>query len=606
LRENVLLISHSQYLKTLKTNDYNSTWTFGLGFGGSMSKLKLAAFALATLCSFRIDLTAQSQAKETKTGTSTVSGRVTLKDEPMRGVTVTLREQRPLTMPSDMAAAPRGRTDANGIFRITGVAPGRYYVSAAAPAYVSSERSSGIQQASGRWLNVGDNETIENINFELKRGGVITGSVTDSSGRPLVEERVDLLRLDESGKPQYFYLSDFDMSNTDDRGVYRIYGLPEGRYLVSAGHSPDGIPSPMPNQSRHPRTYHPDITDQSQAKTIEVGEGSEATGIDIVLGDTEKRHTIYGRVVLGETGQPVSGVQLYFRLISPDGRVVDPWSSGIGEATNAKGEFRLQGAAKGKYAVFAQPGQGDDFYSEPAHCDVIDSDVHGVEVRIKQGSTLSGVVVIEGTNDPAIFAKLTQHQFYFSSRSEGLSGSGPGPVKVGQDGSFIVRGLRPGKVSVSPFIRSYSSMNEFTLLRLEHNGAPQPEGITIGPGENITNVRIVVIHTILKIRGEVKVVNGSLPRNLRLYVNARRTQEQPMARGMQNGEVDQGGRFVIENLAPGEYELQLNPGAFPGSAPPDPRLSRAIKQAIQRVMVSNGNQPPITITIDLSQQEGNQ
>jgi protocatechuate 3,4-dioxygenase beta subunit len=570
-----------------------------------MSKLKLTAFALATLCCFRIDLTAQSQAKETKTGTSTVSGRVTLKDEPMRGVSVTLREQRPLVTPSDMATAPRGRTDANGIFRITGLAPGRYLISAAAPAYVSSERSPGFQQTSGKWLNIGENETIENVNIELKRGGVITGSVTDSSGRPLVEERVDLMRLDESGKPQYFYLNNFDMGNTDDRGIYRIYGLPEGRYLVSAGHSPDGILSPVLNQSRYPRTYHPDATDQSQAKAIEVGEGSEATGVDIVFGDAKKTYAIYGRVVLGETGQPVTGVHLYFSLIAPEGRGVQSWS-GPGEPTNAKGEFRLQGAAKGKYAVFARADQGDDFYSEPAYCDVIDGDVHGVEVRIKQGSTLSGLVVIEGTNDPAVLAKLPQLQLSFYSRSEGGNGPGPGPAKVGPDGSFVVRGLRPGKVSLSPYFRNYSSMSEFTLLRLEHNGAPQPEGITIGPGENITNVRAVVIHSILKIRGEVKIVNGTLPGNLRLYVSARRTQEQTMERGMQNGEVDQGGRFVIENLAPGEYELQVTPGFYPGAARPEARLSRALGQAKQKVVVSHNNQPPITIMIDLNQQEGQQ
>jgi hypothetical protein len=591
----------------MKRNNQYSTRTFGLGFGGSMSKLKLAAFALATLCSFRIDLTAQPQAKETRAGTSTVSGRVTLKDEPMRGVTVTLREQRPLITPSDMVAAPRGRTDANGMFRITGVAPGRYFVSAAAAAYVSSGGNSGFQQTNGRWLNVGDNETIENIDIELKRGGVITGTITDSSGRPLVEEQVNLMRLDDNGKPQYFYLNNFDMSNTDDRGIYRIYGLPEGRYLVSAGHSPDGILAPRPSQSRYPRTYHPETTDQSQAKVIEVGESSEATGVDIVLGDAKKTYAIYGRVVLGETGQPVSGVQPYFNLISPDGRGVDSWSSGLGEPTNAKGEFRLQGAVKGKYAVFAARGeQGNDFYSEPAYCDVIDSDVHGVEVRIKQGSTLSGLVVIEGTNDPAIFAKLTQLQFHFYSRSEGMNGPGPGPVKAGPDGSFVVKGLRPGKVSVSPFFRNFGSMNEFTLLRLEHNGAPQPDGIPIGPGENITNARVILIHSVLKIRGEVKVVNGTLPGNLRLYVNARRTQEQTMARGMQNGEVDQGGRFVIENLAPGEYELQVSPGSYPGAARPDARLSRALGQVKQKVVVSSNNQPPITIMIDLSQQEGNQ
>jgi protocatechuate 3,4-dioxygenase beta subunit len=571
-----------------------------------MSKLKLTAFVLATLCSFRIDLTAQPQAKESRAGTSTVSGRVILRDEPMRGVTVTLREQRPMITPSDMVAAPRARTDANGMFRITGVAPGRYFVSAAAAAYVSSGGNSGFDQTNGRWLNVGDNEVIENIDIELKRGGVITGSVTDSSGRPLVEERVDLMRMDESGKPQYFYLNNFDMGNTDDRGVYRIYGLPEGRYLVSAGHSPDGIQSPRPSQSRYPRIYHPDRTDQSQAKVIEVGEGFEATGIDIVLGDAKKTYAIYGRVVHGETGQPVSGVQLYFSPISPDGRGVQSWS-GSGEPTNAKGEFRLQGAVKGKYAVFAARGeQGNDFYSEPAHCDVIDSDVHGVEIRIKQGGTLSGLVVIEGTNDPAVSAKLTQFQFYFYSRSEGVNGPGPSPVKVGPDGSFVVRGLSPGKVSVWPYIRSYNSMNEFTLLRLEHNGAPQPDGIPIGPGENITNARVVVIHSVLKIRGEVKVVNGTLPGNLRLYVNARRTTEQMMGRNMQGGEVDQNGRFVIENLAPGEYELQVSTGFYRGAAQPDARISRAIGQAKQKVVVSSNNQPPITIVVDLSQQEGNQ
>ncbi len=53
-------------------------------------------------------------------------------------------------------------------------------------------------------LNVGDNETIENIDIELKRGGVITVSITDSSGRPLLEEQVDLMRFNESGKPAIF------------------------------------------------------------------------------------------------------------------------------------------------------------------------------------------------------------------------------------------------------------------------------------------------------------------------------------------------------------------------------------------------------------------
>jgi Carboxypeptidase regulatory-like domain len=569
-----------------------------------MSKLKLTAFALATLCCFRIDYTARAQSKETKVGTSTVSGRVTVKDQPMRGVTVTLREQRPLVTQSDMASAPRAKTDANGMFRITGVAAGRYSVSAAALAYVLSEGNPTFQGMSGRMLNVGDNETIENIDIELKRGGVITGSITDSSGRPLVEEQVDLLRFNENGKPQYFYLNTYEIGNTDDRGIYRIYGLPEGRYLVSSGNSPDGFSSPRPSQSRYSKIYHPNVTDQSQAKVIEVGEGSEATGVDIVLGDAKKTYAIFGRVVDGGTGQPVSGVRLYYSSILPDGRAGQSWSS-TGEPTNAKGEFRLQGAVNGKYAIFARGNQGEDFYSEPASCDVVDSDVYGVEVRIKQGSALSGVVVIEGSTDPALLANLPQLQLYFYSRSEGASGPGPGAVKVGSDGSFVVKGLSPGKVLVSPYFRTDGLMNQFVLLRLEHNGATQPEGITIGPGEDISNVRVVVAHSVHKIRGEVKIVNGTLPRNLRLFVNARHLTEQMMERGLRRGEVDQGGRFVIENLASGEYELWVSPQLSPGVPQPE-QLSRAISQVKQKVVVSNNNQPSITFTIDLGQQEGNQ
>ncbi len=571
-----------------------------------MSKLILTAFALATLCCFPLSFTAHAQSKETKAGTSTVSGRVTVKEEPMRGVTVTLREQRPLVTSSDTATAPRAKTDANGIFRITGVASGRYSVSAAAAAYVLSEGNPAYQGMSGRILNVGDNETIENIDIELKRGGVITGSITDSSGRPLVEEQVELMRIDESGKPQYFHINTYGMSDTDDRGIYRIYGLPEGRYLVRAGNSPESS-SPRPSQSLYPRTYHPDVTDQAQAKVLEVGEGSESTGVDIVLGDAKKSYAIFGRVVDGGTGQPVSGVRLYCGTISPDGRTVQSWS-GNGEPTDAKGEFRLQGIVKGKYAIFARGNQGDDFYSEPASCDVVDSDAHGIEVRIKQGSTLSGSVVIEGANDPAVLAKLSHLQLYFYSRSEGASGPGPGAVKVGPDGSFVVKGLNPGKVLVSPYFRTDGLMSQFTMLRLEHNGASHPEGITVGPGENLSNVRVVLIHSIYEIRGEVKIVNGTLPRNLRMYVNARHLAEQIQGRYLPRGEVDQGGRFVIGNLGSGEYELHVTPQFYPGVSQPDAqaRLSRAFSQAKQKVVVSNNNQTSITFMIDLGQQEGNQ
>jgi carboxypeptidase family protein len=577
-----------------------------------MSKLKLTAFTLAVLCCFHIDLAAYPQApqaKDNKSG-STVSGRVTLKEEPMRGVTVTLQPQQSQGMvflPYGPGISLNAKTDASGIYRITGVPAGRYSVRAAAPAYISGEGDRGYLER-GRSLNIGEDETIENIDIELRRGGVITGRITDSNGHPVVEEYVDLTKFSGNGQPQQFFMPDPEARSTDDRGIYRIYGLPEGRYLVSAGYSPDGQPRPMMGGKTYPRTFYPGATDQAQAKPVEVGEGSEVTGIDIVLDDAKKGYAISGRVVLSDTRQPIPGVQVYFSSVPTDGRNYYSWN-GMGERSNAKGEFRLTGLVKGKYAVVARGEQGDEVYGEPSFCEVLESDVNGIEVRLKQGSTLSGTVVLEGTNDPKVTAKLLQQlQLYFSSRSEGFNGLGQGAVKVEPDGSFVAKGLQPGKVSVMPSFGPRGPITEFSLLRLEQNGTPQPDGITINPGENITNARVVLGYSILKIRGEVKIVNGNLPKNQRLYVSARRLADSAPGRGGQSGEVDQIGRFLIERLMPGEYELHvvplpLSPGA---PMPVDPRVAKAFSQARQRVVLSADNEQSIILTIDLSQQEGNQ
>jgi hypothetical protein len=72
------------------------------------------------------------------------------------------------------------------------------------------------------------------------------------------------------------------MLTTDDRGVYRIFGLPKSRYLLSAGGYSKG------EVGYFQKTYHPNVTDQSQAKVVEVGEGEEITGVNINVAETKK------------------------------------------------------------------------------------------------------------------------------------------------------------------------------------------------------------------------------------------------------------------------------------------------------------------------------
>jgi hypothetical protein len=61
----------------------------------------------------------------------------------------------------------------------------------AAPAYVVAE---GNSARGGKSVIVAEDEQVEDINFSMVRGGVITGKVTDADNRPLVAQQVYLYR----------------------------------------------------------------------------------------------------------------------------------------------------------------------------------------------------------------------------------------------------------------------------------------------------------------------------------------------------------------------------------------------------------------------------
>lgn|SRR5215510_6644539 len=60
--------------------------------------------------------------------------------------------------------------------------------------------------------------------------------VINAESRPLIASSLNLQSVDENGKPVDGIDNDHWMSmQTDDRGIYRVYGLSAGRYIISAG-----------------------------------------------------------------------------------------------------------------------------------------------------------------------------------------------------------------------------------------------------------------------------------------------------------------------------------------------------------------------------------
>jgi hypothetical protein len=266
--------------------------------------MRKLSFALSILVLITTFYSVKAQTAGTVIKTATISGSVVMNGETARGVLVYLHPISSPT-PSNPDAYLRARTDEGGHFRITGVAAGDYFIIPLAPGFIySGGDEPGLRR---KTLKVSEGVNVENIDIELYRGGVITGRVTDSQGRPLVGKQVLLSRFDKSGwsSPNVSYGPSFEMYETDDRGVYRLYGLPVGRYLVSVGFPASaGAVTVSRSGTFYPRTFHPKAANESEAKAIEVTEASESVDADITVLESKPAPTISGRVIDADSGQP--------------------------------------------------------------------------------------------------------------------------------------------------------------------------------------------------------------------------------------------------------------------------------------------------------------
>jgi hypothetical protein len=159
-------------------------------------------------------------------------------------------------------------TDDNGEFQVDGLDASIYTLSASSPGYFLTPRD---PEGLPSYYRIGDSVTIP-----LVKGGVITGTVTSANGEPMVQVVVRLILLrDAEGKPPVLGRFTNDRM-TDDRGVYRIYGLMPGTYLVTAGGR--GAYGYMNNAyDGDAPTYAPSSTRDTAAEfTVRAGEDTTA------------------------------------------------------------------------------------------------------------------------------------------------------------------------------------------------------------------------------------------------------------------------------------------------------------------------------------------
>lgn len=509
---------------------------------------------------------AQSQGDDSAkdlAGTGIIRGRVvTESGQPLESVTVYIHTWSPRQQPGVAT------TDSEGRFEVAGLNPMLYSVSASAPTYVPHLGVPGTQAT----YRIGDTVTLT-----LIKGSVITGTVTSASGEPLVQipVRATLIRDVEGLK---YAVSRADRM-TDDRGVYRLYGLQPGTYLISAGGRGTWNSSPNAYDVSVP-IYAPSSSPDTAAE-ITVGSGEERTGVDIRY-RAESGHLVIGSVA--GPGAPTgsnSGARVSLSQISKGMRmgVLTP-----SQAPDSR-SFVFSGVGDGDYELTALTALSADeiAVSEPRRITVKGADVTGLELVTKPLGSISGRLLLENSNAPECEGKrkpqLTETLVLVQNNSKEPTTSDlrmiwyARQVIPDKSGDVLFSNLAVGQYRFDVrFAAKYWYLKSIAQpgtvpttvigkLAPAHRSSAARNWISLKQGERLSGLTFTLAEGAASLRGSIKLAEGErIPAQLYLHlVPSEKDNTEDVLRYFATA-VNADGTFALGNLPPGRYWTLARPG----------------------------------------------
>jgi hypothetical protein len=339
----------------------------------------------------RQNMREQQEGKPAAPEESVVRGRVVYDEtsRPVRRGRVVLITDGGATGHGEYAAL----TDARGDFRIKGVHPGTYYAYVDAPGvlspvgFVSIEEmrlSSGVPDL-GEARKFFDPVEVDgradvNVTVHARRGAAISGRVAYADGDPAVNVNVGLMRRSADGRVRQYLTGATAVAlaglRTDDRGMFRLTGLPPGEYLVgvseSVNHGSADVATGMSEDVSGTfrgmftpqllMTFYPSATSLKEARVVKVAAGDERADVDINIPERDLR--ILGGVVRARRGgAPVRNARVSITLRDDPLALTGPAAayydaSGDGPnstTTDDQGRWQLHEIPDGAYVISVKP-----------------------------------------------------------------------------------------------------------------------------------------------------------------------------------------------------------------------------------------------------------
>jgi Carboxypeptidase regulatory-like domain len=540
----------------------------------------LAATGLSTAVTAQRAPARQASQTRRPAGSGSIAGAVTsdADGKPLTRARVVIRS-------AALAQARVALTDSKGIFTFEALPAGVYEVAASRTGFALPNAAGG--PARGVQVRLGEGESRAGVNLALQRAGTIPGRLLDEDGTPLSGADVEALSLRAAEGQQLTVVAS---ARTDDRGDFRLAGLPAGQYFVVARDPAFTNVGDESGALRYAPTYHPGVFSPADAQPVTVAAGQESPRVEFQL-HVVRPARVNGTISTPE-GRPLLGGAVL--LIAKHSTFNVPLPADDVEFL-PDGRFSLRNIPAGRYLIRARaeidPRQVMWFASFSLN--VEGRDVEGVAMVLAPGASVAGR--LDWTPKPAAPGSGATIRV----RAPFADGSGFGDSLTGQvapNGTFQIRGVMAG----SHYFTAEGLADPWVITEvLAHGRNVLDQPTNVQDGEQLHDIRLVVSRGTAELRGVV--LDGGRPSIDALVVTtapppAVASAASPRFRATRT---DKDGRYRLTGLPVGNYRIAAVAGMDELVARRHEWLARLSADGIAVTIASEGGR-----TLDLTALQG--